>query len=132
VISDQPARIRFNNDSGAVYDSQRFVAFAAGTQATEELGAAVGARFGWFTGTTALANYPGACDLMIPNYTGTVFDKAFASKGSSTYTTTTQGQQVNIVSGHWRGGTAAINRITILPDAGNFITGSRLTIYGLL
>jgi hypothetical protein len=37
---------------------------------------------------------------------------------------------IAVVGGSWSN-TAAINRITLFPGAGNWIAASRLTIYGL-
>jgi hypothetical protein len=130
VVSDQAGRLRFNGDTGANYDSERFVAFGA-TQSTGESLAATGASFGWFTGSSADANYASYEDLIIPHYTGTVFNKTFVGKNSSPQTTASGLTQAGIHSGLWRN-TAAINRITVYPLTGNWIAGSRLTIYGLL
>jgi hypothetical protein len=36
-----------------------------------------------------------------------------------------------MVGGKWRTVGTAINRITVFPAAGNFVAGSRVTLYGL-
>ena len=43
---------------------------------------------------------------------------------------TTDSYQSIVGGGEWRS-TAAINRVTVFPATGNFIAGTRLTIYGM-
>lgn len=128
-VADQEARIRFNNDSTAIYDSQRGLHYSTSLGGSEEL-AATGARIGWFPGTSATADLAASLDLVIPHYTGTVFKKAYQGQNIAPQGQSTNTVQLNGIGGVWRS-TAAINRITIYPNAGNWITGSRLTIYGI-
>jgi len=60
----------------------------------------------------------------VPNYGGTTFRKLFVG-GSYYFANTGTGNQAVLSFGGAWNNTAAINRITILPSAGNFIAGSR-------
>jgi hypothetical protein len=122
--------IRFNNDSGAVYDYE--ITYSSnGTAAGGVAIAATGGQIPGVAAASATANKVGMGEVLIPNYTGTTFEKMGAAVGGRTESTAAAGQTQETDSFNWRS-TAAINRITIFPTSGNFIAGSRLTIYGLL
>jgi len=82
-------------------------------------------------GLNAIANSCAACEILIPSYSKTTFFKNYISKYGSighasdlTYFAT--GQHY----GMWES-TNAINRIDLLPAAGNFIAGSSFVVYGI-
>jgi hypothetical protein len=119
------ALLRANNDSAANYLFEQVSGAAAAASATSGaaqtamtasgLCAAAGAAAGTFTPIVAF----------IPHYTNVVGAKTML--GLSFYAGT---PQVQLLGNYWSS-TAAINRLTLLPSVGNFIAGSRFTLYGL-
>lgn len=117
---------RFNNDSGANYSYVNFNASAAGTFTVG--GGATSIELDHvLPAATAAASNAGMSALWIPAYSQTTFFKSFWA-GQTGYDAAnfTSG----LVGGRWAS-TAAINRITLLPGAGNFIAGSRASVYVL-
>lgn len=70
-------------------------------------------------------------EVLISNYISTIFHKSFVLLGWNPRAYSSGNEYSMFGGGAWKS-TSAINRITIFPSAGNFIAGSRLTIYGLL
>lgn len=121
--------LRFNGDSAANYYTDGLTASAAAASAIEQLAQTSGRASG-MTAATANANYAGCTTVMIYNYAGTTFRKNFSSQGGRVTANSTTNITPEYALGFWDS-TAAINQITVLPGAGNWIAGSRLTIYGL-
>lgn len=121
--------LRFNNDSGANYDHQYVLGSAASATAAETF-AATSASFGAIPANTAGANLFGEAEVWVPHYAGAVNNKTFVSNFAHKSGTASGNLQSGQYAGFWRSN-AAISRITILPGAGNFKTGSRCTLYGL-
>lgn len=122
-------RLQFNGDTAANYDSQSLTGNAALTIAGEAFGLTVlGA--GSIPANTAGANLFSANVLFIPHYAGAANNKVCLALNSLKVGTTT-GLLFSIFQhGFWRSN-AAINRITFLPTTGNFVAGTRITIYGM-
>lgn len=126
---------RMNNDSGSNYDDQN--ASGSGTSATAggNLGT-TGANVGILPGASAPASHAGSFSLMVPDYAGTTFYKAFHSFGGTFGSTSTLLNNVAVATraGHWRS-TSAINRITLQIQSGGptlkFKVGTLATLYGL-
>lgn len=121
--------MRFNGDTSAIYDWERYDAGAATVSAGESI-AATSLMVGEITGATATASRPGLCEILIPNYAETSFFKSFRSGGGFTPTATSGNIVYRGNFGLWRS-TVAITQVTFLPLAGSFIAGSRASLYGL-
>ena len=121
--------IRFNNDSSSNYDWQRGN-WQSTTGTGTETKATTSGNIGRIAAANSTAAYSGGAVCDIPSYTGTTFNKTYTSLSSSWQSSSTASQQQDSLAGQWRS-TAAINRITVLPAAGNFITGTRVTLYGM-
>jgi hypothetical protein len=119
--------LRFNNDSAANYDFQT-VAGSAATASSGETFASTSASIGNMPAATAVGNLFSDVDVVIPHYAGSTNNKVLFSMTARKTSTTTGTMQVSDISAFWRSN-AAINRVTILPAAGNFVAGSRCTIY---
>lgn len=121
-------QIRFNNDTGSNYDYTQasFIPTPGGSAAD----AATSIVCGSLLGATAPASTPTVMNLHLPNYAATVFFKEVTGTVFSRYGATTSNLAI-VFGGNWRS-TAAITRVTVFPAAGNFILGSRLSIYGVL
>lgn len=123
-------KFTFNNDSGANYDYQGFVQNNATLTANAAATAQSAAIFGYAPGASATANFFGSIVLDIPHYAGTTNHKSFVAVFGAPTSAAAAGFWNGTYMGRWAS-TAAINRITIAPSSGNFVTGTRLTIYGM-
>lgn len=121
--------LRFNNDAGAVYDSQYLTAAAATVGGAESIGA-TGIRVGQVPAASATANRFGAIESHVPLYAGTVDHKAATARAINPSGTTSGSIILETGGGVWRSA-VAINRIDLVPTSGNFIAGSRLDVYGM-
>jgi hypothetical protein len=79
---------------------------------------------------TAPAGATGFIDMKLPFYSETVFQKVMAFVGVNRNGIVSTTVRKDHGSGHWLS-TAAINRLTLYPGVGQFLAGSRLTLYGL-
>ena len=121
--------LRFNNDTGNNYKhSQQWSDASAGT------GALAGTSVGYITlGLCSAANgaagAAAVATLDIPSYSATTFWKGAHYVGVTGEGSI--GQDYRFAGGGIWHSTSAINRITLSPDANNWLAGSRMTIYGL-
>jgi hypothetical protein len=129
ALTSTPLSLRFNNDSAANYDYQQLKGSAAAATASETF-AQTAMVAGNMAANTAGANLFSAHIMFIPHYAGSANNKIALSIASLKTGTTTGLMTDNLVGGFWRS-SAAINRITLLPAFGNFVTGTRATIYGM-
>lgn len=114
--------LRFNNDSGANYSSNG--------SGGEQIGVTL-IRIGACPAATGLADSAGIVEAIVPNYASTTFKKNLWSSGGRVDALSGGNVTNETEIGFWNN-TAAITRITIAAGTGNFVAGSRLTIYGLL
>lgn len=123
-------RLRLNNDSGGNYDSQRGENSAATTWTAAQTLAATSGLVGYMTAASATAGMAGSGEILLPAYSRSTFEKLWTSAainrdgGASTLNQAIQ-------YGRWAS-TAAINRVTLFPNAGNWISGSAFYLYGLI
>ena len=120
---------RFNGDSAANYDFQIFEGSAAALLVNESF-AATSALAGRIPANTAEANLFNASLTFIPHYAGSSNNKVALSVSSAKSGVTSGSIDNTLVGGFWRSN-AAINRITLLPIAGNFVAGTRVSLYGM-
>ncbi len=119
--------LRFNTDTAANYDYTQGGA-SGGAAFAQQVLAQTGIFIGNIPGSTATANNAGSATIEIPNYSATVFNKTVI--GISDYNIQGGSLQTFLTGGQWRS-TAAINNVTIITSAGNFIIGSVFTLYGI-
>ena len=120
------AKLTFNNDSSAVYSTRWTY---AGTVASvfSETGA-TSAYLADVYAANATAGLSSALTMFVPNYTGTAFQK----KVSSLVLGSVALNQLDSLATECRwGSTSAITRIAIAPTAGNWLAGSRFTLWGM-
>jgi hypothetical protein len=122
--------LRFNGDTGANYDDAA-TRNATGTIATLTDQAATSAEFSQIIAATSTANYATTVTGWIPNYAATTFFKTGTYIAGFEIVPATPTYQVWGGCFTWRS-TAAINQVNVRPTSGNYIAGSRLTIYGIL
>lgn len=121
--------VRFNSDTGTNYDDQRL----SGANATVSSSATTGATsgtIGSLPGSTGLANDAGSIEAVIQDYRGTTFFKQILGLLNAYRTDGTAAGHVAQNRAAWWRSTAAINRVDVLASAGNFATGSVISLYG--
>jgi hypothetical protein len=121
-------RSTYNGDSSAIYDYQT-VGSSSGTASGSETLASAFGRWGAIPPSTATSN-GGFGVIDIPFYTGTAFHKMSNFSGGYSTGTATGNLHIDYFWNRWRS-TAAITRITIALSAGNWITGSSCSLYGI-
>ena len=119
--------MRLNNDSGANYSYQdNQISNATVTTATTA--GATAATVGVTIGTTpANTNIMGALEITIFNYTGSKHKSWMSDGGVATGTAASTEWRSDV--GIWAS-TAAVNQVTVRTP-GNWIAGSRFTLYGI-
>jgi hypothetical protein len=122
--------IRFNGDTGANYDDGA-TRNNSGTIATIHDEAATSGEFSQVVASSGTANYATAITGFIPNYAGTTFFKTGTYDSGYEIVPGTPTYQAWQGTFTWRS-TSAINQVNVRPASGNYIAGSRLTIYGIL
>jgi hypothetical protein len=121
---------RFNNDSGSNYDDQRLTGQGASPGAGEAFGGS-DALVGFApAGLSESASLYSAVRFLVPHYAGTANNKVLLSRWASKTGTSTTTMTAGNAAGFWRSN-AAITRLTLVPQSGDFAIGSRATLYGL-
>jgi hypothetical protein len=121
--------VRINGDSGGSYDYQRLTGNAGTAGAAEAFGQ-TSALMGVIPANTAGANVFGGGLILVPHYAQAANQKYLLSFFGYKIGNVSTNLDVAIRSGFWRNANA-ITQITLLPSAGNFVTGSRATLYGM-
>ena len=121
--------VRFNGDTAANYDYQELAGQQAVVVAVEQL-AQTSIPMREMTGSTSPASHPGIFTIDIPWYAGTTFFKTTINQSSWSNGTATGTLVIRNAMGRWRSA-SAITSITLLPAAGNFISGSSFSLYGI-
>lgn len=121
--------LRINNDSGANYDYQQFIGSGAAASAAEAFGQ-TSLAIGNMPGSTAAAGLAAQFRCEIANYVGTTFNKTALTRMANKAGTGTGNLAIVELGGFWRS-TAAITRVTLIPNTGNFDTGSVATLWGV-
>lgn len=129
AAADVLVKCQLNGDGGANYSDQTTRENAAALTTQENAVGLTSMTLGSVPAATGPANASGSLELWIPNYAGTVFQKAVNAWGSFRNTATAAGMFNTHAGGAWNN-TSAVSQVTIFPVAGNFIAGSRLTIFG--
>lgn len=128
AVVAQDCAVRFNSDTGANYDRQYHSGAAAATGAGETFGATSAA--GWnCPGASAGANLFGAFDLWVPYYANSANNKTFCSEWNYKHGTSSGNLGVGVSAGFWRSN-SAITSLTLLPQAGSFVSGCRFSLWG--
>lgn len=120
--------LRFNNDSGNNYDYQNL---QGNNTAAAAFSAVAGSSIvvGGAPAASATANVFGQIDVQIGDYINATRNKVLNARSALKIGTTTADVVTAAVSGFWRSN-AAITRITLIPSAGNWDTGTRVIVWG--
>lgn len=121
--------LQINGDTSAIYDRQHLSATATTPAATESL-AQTSATVGIVAGDTSASGCPGTGQLTICDYAATVFNKHGESVFSYKTSNSSGGFSLRLSGFEWRS-TAAISSLTLALSSGNYMTGSKLRLYGI-
>ena len=120
-------RVNFNGDTGSNYNCQSVSYAGTGGYISPEVHAAYG-NAGFAPAATAAANAAGSFDMMIADFSNTIFDKIAMLSYGLDYGTTSSGLR----SIFWHPSTpAAITSVAVTMAGGNHVEGSKLYVYGL-
>jgi hypothetical protein len=122
--------LKINNDGGANYDSEN-LNLANTVVAGTAVAGATSKTITQIPAATATASTFGVVQFYLPFYSNTTVFKSIIAADNVFLTLGTVGTYgLDAGAGMWRS-SAAINRVTLTPAAGNFIIGSAVTIYGI-
>jgi hypothetical protein len=121
--------LRLNGDSAANYDSQVTRSFQTTGSHLESVASTAMQLYSQGNGASAPANVFSMSEILIPNYANALQKVAKSSGGSRGGSAT--GGFISAQGFHaWRSN-AVINRLTLLPITGSFVTGTRVALFGL-
>ncbi len=119
--------VRLNGDSGSNYTWQVMYGSGASATSANSGGLVTGIRVGVLPGSGDAANYFGTGTFDVGNISSTVAYKPVASNFQGN--TNTVAGFAGSAGGLWQS-TAAVTSVTLLPNSGNLVAGSSLTVYG--
>jgi len=123
--------VRFNNDSGANYNNVRMDGYDTGGISSAESTDQTSADHGKYNGASSAANCFTPIELWIFDYANTSRKKAMHGTWNPLGTSVTGWQwAAGVHASQWES-TAAINQVTIFPDADDFVQYSAFTLYGI-
>lgn len=120
------ADLRLNGDSGSNYLWQTNETHNTSSTPAQSGAATSLMIIGAMPAASATANYFGEGSFTVGGVSGATFK--VTSGHSSAYVTTTS-SYVGVYSGQWLS-TAVVTSVTLLPNAGNLVAGSSMSIYG--
>lgn len=122
---------QFNGDTGTNYDSVGNSTTGTSNNVFQSIGTA-SPDAGFLPCASATANRSSVTRLIVGDYASTVFDKLVAGQTATTQASSGGNVFTQISTVVWRPSTpAAITSVTVSLASGNFVTGSKLTVYGL-
>lgn len=135
--SEDTLLMRFNGDSGANYDQVQTQVYAAGNynagtvvgSVTNPLAQSSFTQVADMPAASSVAGAHAEVEILVRNYAGTTFRKGMTSYAMAKLADSATNIRCWMSAGEWRS-TAAVTQVTLLPANGNFIAGSRCTIYG--
>lgn len=123
-------QVTFNGDTGANYDSE----YLQANSSTVSAGATTGEAFancGAIPAANSTAsNEPGHSKVTVFDYKGTTFTKKFAGDNGWRTADSAAGTITRQVFGNWSS-TSAITSVTVALSNGNYVSGSKVSLYGI-
>lgn len=128
AATNSEIHVQFNGDTGANYDQENITVNNAGLASAQTL-AGNYIFAGWVPGTTGVANMGTGTECTIYDYAGTTFQKSMETIGGVKLANALISFYTTKNTGWWRS-TAAITSVTVFLAAGNYATGSSVSLYG--
>jgi hypothetical protein len=129
VATATSINLTFNSDTGSNYDAQRSV-FSTTTSLADQV-AQASAIIANISAANAPASYATGGEITVHNYRGTTFFKqAFCAQAGALVAQSTTNINTRLFSAWWRS-TAAITSITLTLASGNYVAGSKFSLYGM-
>lgn len=129
VATSTTVGLTFNGDTGANYDVELLSASGSTPTAGENV-ASTSAPIVVFPAASAPANGSGSFDITIHDYRNTTFEKNGEMVGGWKLANSSGNLQIRARWFAWRS-TAAITSITFTLVSGNYVAGTKFTLYGL-
>lgn len=129
VASAVECDLQFNGDTGTNYAYQWLYGSGATPSASEGLSKGV-LYLAIMSAASNTANFASSAEITIYDYAATTFFKTATCLNANMRANSTGSLVTLNSSGIWMS-TSAITAIKIFPAAGNFIAGTRATLYGL-
>ena len=118
-------QLQFNGDTASNYSATRV--FGTGASASSNRDTSnTNMTFGYIASSFSSNTNPGNHIVNIKNYSNTTTYKTVLARWNAI----ANGSPVGAAVGLWRS-TSAITSILLKPEAGNFVTGSTFTLYGI-
>ncbi len=124
---DQFISCRINNDSTANYHNVLLTVATGSVVGSEAIG---GTTWSVVGALPRSAGNHGNIEILLPNYAGGVLGVGFLSD-SSVLSNNVSGQVKRYQASGGHGILTTINRIALTPTAGNFLIGTRFSLYGI-
>jgi hypothetical protein len=87
---------------------------------------------GFATAANSAANWPAIGEITVADYRGTTFNKiAQCLQGGPILAESTTNTRSFVLTGYWKS-TAAITRLDLTLASGNYVAGSKFSLYGIL
>lgn len=131
AVNAEDMLIRFNGDTGANYDTTLLYNSSGVTAAAFE---AIGGSAGTIATVPAATAAAGRCvggTMRISYYSSTSFSKNVRCDMSGAYSTVSSTIPMRIFGVTWRT-VNAVTSLTVSLTSGNFVSGSKFTLYGLV
>ena len=126
----EEVRLRVNNDSSAIYNTNKQFWFGniTRTPSTETGGTSFGA--GVIPANTATAGRTGGGELLLTSYARPIFHKNVNGHNTASRGAAADDQFMYLIGGVWMS-IVPITRLSLFPVGGSWATGSIATLYGL-
>lgn len=122
-------RIHFNGDTGANYDLETLLVAGTSVTAGAEM-ATADSDVLTISADNSPAGSAGVGEIIIHDYRGTTFRKSVTATSKHKTTDSANGIALRVRGLEWRN-TAAITSVTLTLSTGNYVAGSRFTLYGM-
>lgn len=128
LVGNSEVNLQYNADTGANYVNELYFGNNTAMSVFQEVSPTQTANhIGWLVGASGAANAPGYVELLIFDFKGTTYEKAFLAHSGLLQNTTSSGAFSRQTSGWWLN-TAAVTSITLSLASGNWAAGTVISV----